>query len=114
MKNVIVVEESLQNSIGRYESGEPLNEVLFQVIKSCGNYYLIKGVHNPKTYYHDSIAVCRSEYRETHGGIKGWLKKIHKKESVRVSTISEKLYELQRESENRQELMCAIRECVTP
>jgi len=110
MNKEFVIEETIENSIGRDEQGNPINETLFTVVSWQGRNFLYKGKFSEDTWQ-ESIAEClNGDYRKRYDGIHGWLKFILKRTDKRLCKITDQLNELHEEANNLTELKYDIQE----
>ncbi|UZV41241.1 hypothetical protein vBVpaMR16F_175 [Vibrio phage vB_VpaM_R16F] len=94
-----IIEETLENSIGRDSNGNPINEILFTVVSWKGRNFLYEGKFIEHDWQGNSrIAECvNGDYQQRYGGIKGWLRHTLKRTDKRINKISEQMKGLQNE-----------------
>ena len=86
-----IIEDTIENSIGRDTEGNPINEILFTVVSWQGRNFLYVGEFKEDEWLGDKrIAECVSgDYRERYGDIRGWLKFILKRTDKRLEKITQ-------------------------
>lgn len=105
-----IIEDRVENSIGRDVEGNPINEILFTVVSWQGRNFLYVGKFNEQDWQgKNRIAECVSgDYRERYGDIRGWLKFILKRTDTRLEKITEQRQALQDEYDKLYDLKYAL------